>query len=403
MHFSHILIIVVIMALNTSSKVFAQSDNVSFLPPIISLLLDGDECITPIRVGDVVFDTLDPECESTLTTTGSQGDVFARYFSFTHPGGPLHIDLLIDLPVIFDAVLGLRDGDARDGALIDSDDNGHSDFRSSRLVFQNLAAGRYTIEATTSQTNSNLEGNFNLSVYGNLVTANPTGRLNDTGIAFSGAGLSINSATCNGVGDFAEQDCNFGRDSNSVLGRGSSVNDNDGHDGFSFLKVSSSGAPLLEDAMQWSCVKDNVTGLIWEVKTLVDTGGLHDLDNTYSWFDTNPVTNGGADGVANGGACFDSNCDTQSFVAAVNTAGLCGHNNWRMPTVTELQSIVNYNTSSPAIDTAFFPNTADTFFLSASPVNNDMSRAWGVTFDSGDVSDANRIFDQRVRLVSGGQ
>jgi hypothetical protein len=44
-------------------------------------------------------------------------------------------------------------------------------------------------------------------------------------------------------------------------------------------------------------VKDNVTGLIWEMKTSKDAvknyTDPHDADNTYTWYDSNPATNGG--------------------------------------------------------------------------------------------------------------
>ena len=403
------IIFILSLSFFISAGVSAQSEPTRFLPPIISLLLTeeaGDECITPISVGDVVLDNLDPQCASEFAITNNEPDVFARYFSFTHTGGPLHIDMLSDLPNPLNTLLVLRQGDERDGTLINSDEQGHADFRSSRLVFDNLIAGTYTIEATAVNSSSSSQGSFNLSVYGNLVTANPTGRLNDTGIARSGVALNGLNATCDNLGNLDEQDCNFGRDNQFLFGRGFSENDNDGHDGFSFLKVGANGEPLLETATNWSCVKDNVTGLMWEVKTPSGSGGLHDLNNIYSWYDTNPASNGGADGVMNSGSCSNSNCDTQGFVTAVNNASLCGHNDWRMPIITELQGIVNYNTRSPAIDTVFFPNVPNTgsSFWSASPDSSNADFAWGVVFNfGGTVSSLNRFSGRSVRLVRGGQ
>ena len=60
-------------------------------------------------------------------------------------------------------------------------------------------------------------------------------------------------------------------------------------------------------------VRDNVTGLFWEVKT--DDGSIHDKDNTYTWYDSNPATNGGNAGTAGEGT------DTEDFIEALNSRG----------------------------------------------------------------------------------
>lgn len=75
--------------------------------------------------------------------------------------------------------------------------------------------------------------------------------------------------------DFPGQDVDYGRDKTN--------NDIDGHAGFNFTKIDSSGNVLPVVAANWSAVLDNVTGLMWENKT--DDGGLHDKDNLYTWYD----------------------------------------------------------------------------------------------------------------------
>lgn len=78
---------------------------------------------------------------------------------------------------------------------------------------------------------------------------------------------------------------------------------------------------------------------------------MRSQNHTYTWFNTNAATNGGADGMANGGICETAGrCDTQKFVADVNSAGLCGATDWRMPTVKELEGIADLGRSNPAID-----------------------------------------------------
>ena len=64
-----------------------------------------------------------------------------------------------------------------------------------------------------------------------------------------------------------------------------------------YSKIANDGSLLADAAVlgtgakDWACTRDNATGLVWEVKT--DDGGLRDKDNTYSWYDPNPATNGG--------------------------------------------------------------------------------------------------------------
>ncbi len=218
--------------------------------------------------------------------------------------------------------------------------------------------------------------------------------LNDTGITRCGsADSSSNDLDCP-VADAPGQDAQYGRD----------VTDNDDSDGaagFSFTKLDANGNTLPASATDWSCVKDNVTGLIWEVKT--DDGGLRDKDNTYTWYNTDDTTNGGNAGTANGGTCSGSACDTQSYVQAVNAQGLCGATDWRLPTDQELLSIVHDGVNRPKIDSAYFPRTRSAWFWSSSPDANSPDDAWLVSFYGGYVDNYAKSFTDAVRLVRAGQ
>lgn len=226
------------------------------------------------------------------------------------------------------------------------------------------------------------------------VTTNSSG-LNDTGIIWGGGTVSGNNSTCTpGV-----QDCSSGRDNTDNY-------DTDGHAGFSFTKLDSSGAALADQAQDyatnpWSCVKDEVTGLIWAVKT---TTGLHDSTYTYSWYNTDAATNGGADGTQNPffGSCDDNHdCNTTSYVDWVNSQGLCGATDWRVPSVKELLSIVSYNAAgTTAIDSTFFPNTAtDRTFWTSTPVSEASTEAWSVHFQYGYTAKSAKSSTLYVRLV----
>ena len=221
-----------------------------------------------------------------------------------------------------------------------------------------------------------------------------TGRLNDTGITTC-SNATQNGLTCPVTG-FPGQDAEYGRDQTHN-------DDSDGHAGFSFTKLDADGNPLPASAAAWSCVRDNVTGLIWEVKT--DDSGLRDKDWTYSWYNPDAATNGGSPGTPDGGNnCFNTaRCDTQSYVADVNAQGLCGAHDWRLPDPRELLSIVSNDRVNPSIDTTYFPNTVASWFWSASPYASPPYYAWHVDFYYGYVYYGFKSVAEYVRLVRGGQ
>ncbi len=221
----------------------------------------------------------------------------------------------------------------------------------------------------------------------------PTWPLNDTGIDWCADGTRGRLACP--VAGWPGQDAQDGRDATQD-------NDADGHAGFAFTKLDANGGALAASASAWSCVRDNVTGLIWEVKT--DDGGPRDQDWTYSWYNPDPTTNGGSVGTPDGtNTCYDpARCDTAKFAADVNQAGLCGASDWRLPTREELRSIVDYS-RYPAIDMDWFPNTPITKYWCSSPYADGTGYAWFVHFSTGYDERFYKPNDLRVRLVRGGQ
>ena len=151
---------------------------------------------------------------------------------------------------------------------------------------------------------------------------------------------------------FDDEDCELGRDADDTLN-----DDSDGNAGFSFTRLNLDGS-LYEGSGDygtdpWACVLDNVTGLIWEVKTNDNT--LRDKDLGFTWYDPDNTTFTGT----------ESDQDTDDFITHVNSdasinsgSGLCGRSNWRLPTVQEIYGLTDYAaTSTPFIDTGYFPNT----------------------------------------------
>jgi len=163
----------------------------------------------------------------------------------------------------------------------------------------------------------------------------------------------------------------------------------------SYTKLDDNGNDLPDEATEWVMVRDNVTGLVWEVKQDKDAiqnyENPHDADNRYTWYDG--VTGTPGDGT-----------DTQDFIDALNTSQFGGFNDWRMPTIKDLSFIRNMNTYDPAINTDYFPNTVSTYWSSnsyGSPLIN-MQRYY-FRFSDGFVSHNVYSATHYVRAVRSGQ
>ncbi len=88
------------------------------------------------------------------------------------------------------------------------------------------------------------------------------------------------------------------------------------------------GAPLAYVDNGDGTVTDVTTGLMWE--KLSHDGTVHDDHNTYTW--ANAIS---------------------GHVATLNRTNFAGHNDWRLPNVRELLSIVTYQNLLPTVAPAF--------------------------------------------------
>jgi transposase-like protein len=163
----------------------------------------------------------------------------------------------------------------------------------------------------------------------------------------------------------------------------------------SFTKLDDQGNALPDSAREWTMVRDNVTKLIWEVKT--DDGSIHDKDNKYTWYDSNPETNAGYTGTNGDGT------DTEDYINSLNNSNYGGFSDWRLPTIAELASIVNFKTRYPSINTSYFPKIMSAFYWSSTSDADYSGRAWGVYFNYGYDNLYAKASSYFVRAVRGGQ
>jgi hypothetical protein len=124
-------------------------------------------------------------------------------------------------------------------------------------------------------------------------------------------------------------------------------------------------------------VSDSRTGLMWK-KCSEGQSGINCDGNatTYTWEKAQELNKG---------------------------SSFAGYNNWRIPNVKELLSIVEEQCSQPAINLKVFPNTQSSAlyfrFWSSLHDTSDGSMAWLVFFKNGKSNSSYKWVDSYVRLV----
>ena len=145
-------------------------------------------------------------------------------------------------------------------------------------------------------------------------------------------------------------------------------------------------------------ITDNVTGLMWENLCDQDPPGVtcptdHDVDTTYTW------------------------ANAFAKVAAMNAANYALHSDWRLPNVTEMQSLVDYSGAGvlAAINSAFRTGCtapcsgtgctctqASGFYWSSTSYSPSPINAWAVYFYDGKTYANGKGVLYYVRAVRGG-
>ena len=154
-------------------------------------------------------------------------------------------------------------------------------------------------------------------------------------------------------------------------------------------------------------VTDNSTGLQWEKKDGADgvanLADPHDVDNNYVWTISPSPPPYAADGPAFTDFLSRLNACTSSDGSTV-TAAFAAHCDWRLPTIAELQTIVDLSAAgcgsgSPCIDPIFGPTAASRPYWSSTTVASDPSSALHVVFFDGSTYFCLKGCSDSVRAV----
>lgn len=146
-----------------------------------------------------------------------------------------------------------------------------------------------------------------------------------------------------------------------------------------FVKVGGAGETVeVEGAAAHGCVLDRRTGLLWEVK--LSTPGFRHRDELFTWYSSDSAEHNGEPGLMDGGRCALERCDTEAFVTAVNAAGLCGRNDWRLPSRDEALTLLDPQRigQGPTLDPEYFPNAVGTECWTATTFRLYPKGAWAI-------------------------
>lgn len=153
-----------------------------------------------------------------------------------------------------------------------------------------------------------------------------------------------------------------------------------------------------EDNSQWSCIRDNHTGLVWEVKS-DDTSAFNYANLKYSWYNTNTAENGGIAGLQNTDDCNGIACNTQAYIDALNSKRLCGSEQWRLPTINEQLTLAITDFVDLAMDRNHFPNAKNDQYWSSQTYVPRRALSWYFYYSDGSAASALKTTPVYVRLV----
>ena len=133
-------------------------------------------------------------------------------------------------------------------------------------------------------------------------------------------------------------------------------------------------------------ITDTTTGLVWDK-----------CSRGQVWDNTTPP------GTCTGTASTHDWAAALAQATAANAASHRGQADWRLPNRTELESLVQINAVSPAIDGTYFPATPSNWYWTSTTFAPNPANAWSVNFGVGDTNALDKTNTFHVRLVRSGQ
>jgi hypothetical protein len=146
-----------------------------------------------------------------------------------------------------------------------------------------------------------------------------------------------------------------------------------------FTKLDDYGKVLDDSASSWAMVRDEVTGLIWEVKT--NDGGIHDVDALFTW-----------------------QAAQDDFIVQINNDNFGGYNDWRLPTTKELFAIAHKGSKNPgdsAVDPAKINSSSESMYWAATDYFNGPLSAWRMRAVNGDIYNSSKSGSHNAIAVRG--
>lgn len=264
-----------------------------------------------------------------------------------------------------------------------SSETGDSNGTTGTVVIPNTGSNTSSTNGTSGSGSTGMTGG-GTSGGDSIGTGSSTGGATGTGTGTSGGGTTGGS---------------------TGTGTGSATGGGNGGTGFPavFVKIGADGSELPADANTWSCILDTRTGLMWEVKT--NDGGLRDKDWRYQ--------HDGSSGLISAGTEYPCTgiyaCNPISYIEALNTYGVCGKTDWRLPTDAQISGVGEPHSEPPHINVAAFPNFATDlpYCIAKSTPGNYQGIHFGVHIPAGaELLDALKVnmsdydFQCRVLAVS---
>ncbi|MGM0438303.1 MAG: DUF1566 domain-containing protein [Bacillota bacterium] len=149
----------------------------------------------------------------------------------------------------------------------------------------------------------------------------------------------------------------------------------------SFIKLNEVGKEIADSSF-WDdnlrAVKDQNTGLIWEVKSPVE-GDLNFAADKYTWQELE-----------------------EGYIKKLNQANYAGRSDWRVPNRDELKSIITYDRVNPALDTWYFPNTNNGLHWTSYTYKMQPYFAYVVSMGLGSATAISKESERPIRAVAGG-